>query len=175
MMEEKLKPAIHSCHCGHLSKGVPFLHDTVWPHTAATTVTTIQKLKSETINPPLTVQTLLHLSSMRLAHLRKHCKDTDFTVMTRWRRQCISGFDNNQKFFSTAIQKLLERCEKCIAKDSDCVEKLHLTWICIYDVHVNVTQFVLTYWCLYVILNSEYAPLCLIFDECIYQNRHTCC
>jgi hypothetical protein len=29
MMEEKLKPAIHSCHCGHLSKGVPFLHDTV--------------------------------------------------------------------------------------------------------------------------------------------------
>jgi hypothetical protein len=26
-------------------------------------------------------------------------------------------------FFSTGIQKLVERCEKCIAKDGDYVEK----------------------------------------------------
>jgi hypothetical protein len=98
MLEEKLKPAIHSRHCGLLSKGV-LLHDNARPHAAAAIVTTIQKLQFETISHPLTVRTLLHLTIMHLARLRTHCKDEDFTATTRWRRRCISGFNNNQKLF----------------------------------------------------------------------------
>jgi AICAR transformylase/IMP cyclohydrolase PurH len=52
MLEEKLKPAICSLHCGLLFKGVLLLHDNAPQHTAAATVTTIQKLKFETINHP---------------------------------------------------------------------------------------------------------------------------
>jgi histone-lysine N-methyltransferase SETMAR len=51
MLEEKLKLAIHSHH-RLLSKNVLLLYDNVRPHTAAATVTTIQKLKFETINHP---------------------------------------------------------------------------------------------------------------------------
>jgi hypothetical protein len=82
-----------------LSKGVLLLHDNARPHTSAATVTTIQKVKFKTINPPPTVQTLPHLTIMCLARLRKHCNDEDFTATTRWRRQCISDFDNNKKLF----------------------------------------------------------------------------
>jgi histone-lysine N-methyltransferase SETMAR len=52
VLEEKLKPAIRSCHRRRLSKGALLLHDNARQHTAATTVTTIQKLKSESINYP---------------------------------------------------------------------------------------------------------------------------
>jgi hypothetical protein len=58
MLEEKLKPAIHSRHLLLLSKGVLLLHDNARPRTAAATVTTIQKLKFETINLPITVKPL---------------------------------------------------------------------------------------------------------------------
>jgi histone-lysine N-methyltransferase SETMAR len=51
MLEEKLKPAICS-RLRLLSKGILLLHDNAQPYTAATTVTTLQKLKSETINHP---------------------------------------------------------------------------------------------------------------------------
>jgi hypothetical protein len=81
-----------------LSKGF-LLHGNARPHTAAATVTPIQKVKFETINPPPTVQTLSHLTIMCLAHLIKHCNDEDFRATTRWRRQCISDFENNNKLF----------------------------------------------------------------------------
>jgi hypothetical protein len=52
-----------------------------------------------------------------------------------------------QQAKSTGIQKLVKKFEKCIAKDGHYVEKQHLIWICIYDVHLNrsITQFALTY------------------------------
>jgi hypothetical protein len=78
MLEEKLKPAIRSH--GLLSKGVLLLHDNALSHTAAATVITIQKLKFETTNHPLTVQTSLHPTIMGLTCLRTHCKDEDFKV-----------------------------------------------------------------------------------------------
>jgi hypothetical protein len=53
ILEEKLKPAIRSCrHRGLLPKGILLLHENVQPHSAAATITTIQKLKFETINHP---------------------------------------------------------------------------------------------------------------------------
>jgi histone-lysine N-methyltransferase SETMAR len=52
MLEEKLKPTIR-CRCRRLlCKGVLLLHDNARPHSAAATVTTIQKLKYETTNHP---------------------------------------------------------------------------------------------------------------------------
>jgi hypothetical protein len=54
MLEEKLEPAIRSSCCILLSKGVLLIHNNAQPHTAAAAVTTIQKLKFETINHPLT-------------------------------------------------------------------------------------------------------------------------
>jgi hypothetical protein len=51
-LEEKLKPAIRSCHRTLLPKGVLLLHDNARQLIAAGTVTTIQKLKFETINHP---------------------------------------------------------------------------------------------------------------------------
>jgi hypothetical protein len=72
VLEEKLKPAIRSsCHI-LLSKGILLLHNNMQPHTAAATVTTVQKLKFETVSHPLTVQTSLHPTIMCLACLRKH-------------------------------------------------------------------------------------------------------
>jgi hypothetical protein len=65
------------------SKSVLLLHDNARPHTAAAAVTTIQKVKFETINHLLTVWTTLHLTIMCLAHLRKHCEDQDFTATVR--------------------------------------------------------------------------------------------
>jgi hypothetical protein len=81
MLEEELKAAIRSRRRGLLSKGV--LHDNALPHTAAATVTTIQKLEFQNINHPLTVQTSLHPTVMCLARLRRHCEDEDFTATTR--------------------------------------------------------------------------------------------
>jgi histone-lysine N-methyltransferase SETMAR len=52
MLEEKLKPEIRSCRRGLLSKCVLLLRDKAQPHTAAATVTTVQKLKFETTNHP---------------------------------------------------------------------------------------------------------------------------
>jgi hypothetical protein len=65
----------------------------------------------------------------------------------RFHRQTDS---NKNFFFYTGIQKLVERCEKCIAKDGDYMERWHLIWICIYDVQLNITQFALTYWSPYI-------------------------
>lgn len=48
-------------------------------------------LRAEII--PLTVQISLHLTII------KACEDEDSTVMTKWRRWCISSFNNNQKLF----------------------------------------------------------------------------
>jgi hypothetical protein len=60
---------------------------------------------------------------MFLARLREHCDEEDLIATTRRRRGWISGFDNKQNFLSTGIQKRVKRCEKCIAKDDDYVEK----------------------------------------------------
>jgi hypothetical protein len=53
VLEEKLKPAICNRHRGLLSKAESvLLYDNVQPYIAAATVTTMQKLKFETINHP---------------------------------------------------------------------------------------------------------------------------
>jgi hypothetical protein len=53
MLEEKLMPAIHSCHRGLLPKGVLLSQGNEQPYAAAAaTVTTIQKLKTVNINHP---------------------------------------------------------------------------------------------------------------------------
>jgi hypothetical protein len=52
MLEEKPKPAIRSRCCGLLSKGTLLLRHNARPHNAAAIVTTLKKLKFETINHP---------------------------------------------------------------------------------------------------------------------------
>jgi hypothetical protein len=73
---------------------------------------------------PLTVQTSLHptimclaLSRKRLRGRRFHSDDEVKETVHFWFRQ------QAQTFISTGIQKLVERCEKCIAKDGDYMEK----------------------------------------------------
>jgi hypothetical protein len=78
-----MQPAIRSRRRVLLSGGVLFLHGNARPHIAAATVTTIQKLKFDTINNHLTVQSSLHPTIMYLARLGKHCEDEDFTATTR--------------------------------------------------------------------------------------------
>jgi hypothetical protein len=82
MLEKKLEPAIRSLLRVLLSKGA-LLHDNARPHTAAATVATIQKLKFEMINHPLTVHTSLHHTNKCLACLRKRCEEKDFTATQR--------------------------------------------------------------------------------------------
>jgi hypothetical protein len=135
MLEEKPKPAIRSSR-GLLSKGVLLLHDNSRPHTAAATVTTIQKLKFETINHP-SYSADLAPSDYRvfgtlkeaLRGQRFHSSDKMETVHFWLRQQAETSF-------SAGLQTLVETCEKCIAKDSDYMEK-YLTWICMYDVHLT--------------------------------------
>jgi histone-lysine N-methyltransferase SETMAR len=119
MLEEKLKPAIHS-HCGLLSKGVLLLRDNARPHSAAATVTTIQKLKIETINYPPCSPDLdpsnYHVFGMlkeALQGRRFHNDDEVKQAVHFWLRQ------QAKTFFSAGIQKPVKRCEKCIAKDGD--------------------------------------------------------
>jgi hypothetical protein len=61
MLEENLKTAIHSPRRGFLSEGALLPHDSVRPHTAAGTVTAIQR----SLRPSVTC----------LARLRKPCED----------------------------------------------------------------------------------------------------
>jgi hypothetical protein len=122
IQEEKLKPAIHS-HCRRLlSKGVLLLHDNAQQHTAAATVTSIQKLEFETINHPLAVQTLLHLSCVW------HAEENIARMKTSQQQQgegdgAFLALTTAETFFSTGIHKLVKRCEKLIARDSDCLVK----------------------------------------------------
>jgi hypothetical protein len=145
MLEERLKPAVRSRRRGLLSKGTLLVQYNARPHTGAAEVTTIQKLKFETRSHPSYSPDLApsdyHVFGTRKEALRGRRFHSDDEM----KKAVHSVFDNKQKlFFSTGIQKLVERCEKCIAKGGDYVGKLHLTWICIYDVHLNITQFAST-------------------------------
>jgi hypothetical protein len=99
ILQGKLKPAICSRHGGLLSKGLFLLHGNAWQLIAAATVTTIQKLKFETITYAPYSSDLTPPHYHVLACLRKHCEDEVFTTTTRWRRRCISGFDNSKTFY----------------------------------------------------------------------------
>jgi hypothetical protein len=125
MLEEKLKPEIHSRRRGLLSKGILILHENAWQHIAAATDTTIQKRKFTTSNqapysPDLAPSNYHVFGTLKEAlRGRRFHRQTDEVKETVqfWLRQ------QAQSFISIGIQKLIERCEKCIAKNGDYVEK----------------------------------------------------
>jgi hypothetical protein len=124
VLEEKVEPAIRNRRRGLLSKGALLLYDNALLHTAAATVSTIQKLKFEMINHPPYSPDLAPSDYHVFCKLKEALRGRSFhgdgevkeTVQFRLRQQAKS-------FFSTGIQKLVERCEKFIAKDGDYMGK----------------------------------------------------
>jgi hypothetical protein len=123
------------------------------PHTTAATVTTIQKLKFETINWPPYGPDLASTITC-LARLWKHCEDEDFTGTTRWR---FLAFDNKQKLFFLLEYRSLSKDVKCITKDGDCGK---------------ITSYLYLYiWCA-----SQYNTICpyLLKSPCTRMSVHKC-
>jgi hypothetical protein len=111
MMEETPEPAIPSCCQELLSKGVLLLHDILRPHTAAATVTTVQKLEFGTINhtpySPDLILSDLHMFGMLKEALRGqrfHSGDKVKEMVYFWHQQ------QAKTFFRIGIQKLIETC-----------------------------------------------------------------
>jgi histone-lysine N-methyltransferase SETMAR len=121
MLEEKLKPAIRSRRRGLQFRGV-LLHDNERPHTAAAKVTTIQKPKFETINHPPYIPDLapsdcdVFEGSIEKTKISQRRRDEGGGAL-------LASTTSKNFFFSTGIEKLVGRCEKCIVKDCDYVEK----------------------------------------------------
>ena len=124
LLQDQLKPAIRQKRRGLLSAGVLLLHDNARPHTAATTVETIQRLGFEQLlHPPYSPDLApsdYHIFGPMKDALRGRKFSSDAEVqeaVQTWLRQ------QPKTFFSEGIQRLTHRYHKCISLQGDYVEK----------------------------------------------------
>jgi len=121
---EKLRPAIRSKRRGKLSKEILLLHDNARPHTAAHTLENLKQLKWEAMELPVYSPDLapsdFHLFGQLKEAFRGRrfsCDDDVKAAVHQWLRA------QPKTFFSNGIKKLVGGWEKCIAKQSDYIEK----------------------------------------------------
>jgi transposase len=125
LLQEGLKPEIHSKRKGRLSEGVLLLHDNDCSHTMARTMETLRKLKWEVRNIQLTVQIWRYLIFTFLDHLNKEalgersfrCSEDIKNGLHQWLHA------QPKAFYYDGIKQLVGRWEKFVEKQGDYVEK----------------------------------------------------
>lgn len=124
LLQEKLKPAIRSKRRGLLSQGVLLLHDNARPHTALKTIETVQKLKFEVLQHPAYSPDLAPSDYHLFGPLKDNLRGRHFGT-TNELKEAVHDFLHNQpkSFYSSGIEKLINRWTKCIDNAGDYVEK----------------------------------------------------
>ena len=121
LLKNHLCPAIKSKRHGLLSTGVLLQHDNARPHTACSTVATIQDL-SECLPHPLYSPQVIFTS---LDHSKRRWEASLSGPTKRCSRQCTKWLHSQPKyFFSRGIYALPKRCNTCVERNGDYVEKL---------------------------------------------------
>ena len=122
MLRNKLKPEICKKRREMLSKKVLLHHNNARPHTAAATVETVQQLgfillQHHPYSPDLAPSNY-HIFLKEVLHGRRFTSDEEVKeAVHTWLRE------QPKSFFSAGIQKLVEKCNKCIVLQGDYVEK----------------------------------------------------
>jgi len=100
------------------------LHDNARPHTARATIDAPETLKSEVLSHPPYSPDLAPSDYHFFPHLKRDLKRTHFTsddevkqAVTSWIKQ------RTPEIFINGMRKLVLRCEKCIERQGDYVEK----------------------------------------------------
>jgi hypothetical protein len=99
LLKNHLLPAVKSKRHGHLSTGVLLQHDNAWPHTACSTVATIQHLSFKCLPHPPYLPDLAP-SDFHVFGLLKEAMGP----MKRCSRRCTSGCALSQKNFFLEVR-----------------------------------------------------------------------
>ena len=115
ILNNHLHPAIKSKRHGCLSTGVLLQHDNAWPHTACSTVATIQDLPFECLPHPPYLPDLAP-SDFHIVGLLKESFRSDEEV-----QQAVHKWLRSQpkELFSSGIHALLKRWNTCIERNGD--------------------------------------------------------
>ena len=100
------------------------LHDNARPRTAAQTVETLQKLKSEVLALPPYSPELAPSDYHLIGPLNKALRGRRFTSDQEL-KEAVHGWlaARPKTFFSEGIKKLVQRRKQCIEKQDDFIEK----------------------------------------------------
>ena len=110
MLIGRLKPEIRSKHWGQLSKGIVLLHDNAHPHTAASTVETLQKLNFEVLAHPSYSPDLASWDYHLFGPLREVLRGRRFTSDQELKEAMHAWLAAQLKtFFAEGIKKLVQR------------------------------------------------------------------
>jgi len=125
LLKNHLRPAIKSKRRGLLSTDVLLLHENARPHTARSTVATIQDLSFERFPHPPYSSDLAPSDFHVFGPLKEAMGASHPGPTKRCSRRCMSGCALNQKtFFSPRGAHALPKCwNTCMVRNGDCVEK----------------------------------------------------
>jgi len=124
LLKSHLCPSIKFKRRGLLSTGVLLQHDNARPHTACSTVATIQDLSFKCLPHPPYCQTSPQLIFMSLNHSKGQWEASLSGLPKRCSRRCMSGCILSQKtFFSRGIHAFLKHWNTCMECNGDYVEK----------------------------------------------------
>ena len=123
MLRNELKPAICEKRRGMLSKKVLLRHNNACPHTAATTVETVQGLGVELLQHPPYSPDLAPSNYHIFGPLKEVLCGRRFTSNEEMKEAVHFWLQEQPKIFSAGIHKVVERQNKCIGLQGDYVEK----------------------------------------------------
>lgn len=118
----KMKPVIWSKHQTQMSQDNVLLHDNVYPHTGAHTVTTLQQYWYVALKYPPHSSDLTPRGYHLFGPLWKCFEKSQYS--TSWGRQYTCGLSTSQEyFFLKGIQKPAQCWIRCVDKQKGYVEK----------------------------------------------------
>jgi len=123
-LKNHLRPAIKSKHRVLLSTGVLLQYDNAWPHTARSTVATIQDLSSECLPQPLYLSDLASSDFHIFRPLKEAMGDKSFRSDEEVQQAAHKWLRSQPKyFFSRGIHALPKCWNTCMEHNRDYVEK----------------------------------------------------
>jgi len=126
LLRNHLRPAIKSKRRGHLSTGVLLQHDNAGPHTAHSTVATIQDLPFECLPHPPYSPDLAPSDFHVFGPLKEAMEGKSFRSDEEMQKAVHEWLHSQPKdFFSRGIHALPKRWNTCMERNGDYVEKCH--------------------------------------------------
>jgi len=124
LLKNHLRPSIKSKRRGLMSTGVLLQHDNARPHTAHSTVATIQDLSSECLSQPPYSPDLAPSDFHVFGPLKQAMGGKSFRS-DKEVQQAVHEWLNSQPkdFLSRSIHALPKRWNTCMERNGDCVEK----------------------------------------------------